>query len=249
VNEDESVLQLFCGTAQDIGKWQRANLSSFVGVDPRNDNVYRAQKRANERAPKFRTLYLESDVAEDDIIPLLQRGTTTKFDHVCAFNGLDDIFKSQDSFEKFFSNVSRALKENGHFFGIMMDSSAVWSAAQKALIKGSPLPQAITPHGNIVFNEGEFAKIGTPFTNKLDDQKIDGFLIHIPTFISFARKCGLEVTSFENCNEFYENYKRSYAEELSRLGNATGKFSILPDQKPIIGLFTTFVLKKIPKAS
>lgn len=92
-------------------------------------------------------------------------------------------------------------------------------------------------------------QIGTPFTNKLDDQKIDGYLIHIPTFTASARKFGLEVVSLLNCNEFYEDYKRTFAEDLSKLGNSTGKFSILPDQKPIIGLFTTFVLKKIPKSA
>jgi len=104
-----------------------------------------------------------------------------------------------------------------------------------------------TTFGNIVFNEGvEFEKIGTAFTNKLDDQKVDGYLLHFPTFVQFARKHSLEVMNILNCNEFYDDYKRPFGEELSRLGNATGKFQIQPEQKQIIALYAVFVFRKVP---
>lgn len=74
-------------------------IDSKLRLLPSFQNVYRAQKRANERAPKFRTMFLESDITFDELaLSLGKANVPGKFDHVCAFSG--PLFAPRFTIEK-----------------------------------------------------------------------------------------------------------------------------------------------------
>jgi len=54
----------------------------------------------------------------------------------------------------------------------------------------------------------------------------------------------LEIT---NLTEFYEDHRKNYAELLKSLGVLNKQGKIEPQQKDLIGLFTTFCFQKVEK--
>jgi len=167
-------------------------------------------------------------------------------DHVVCFQGLDPILESTESIKTVLQNVSFLLKEGGYFFGIFMDSSAIWSAVQKSLVDSRSLPSVSTKLFQIHFQSAEFQHVGCPYNFTLDQKVNSYFLIHLPTFCRIAEEYHLKVISLINCTEFYEDHKKNFGELLNRaLQQGKTERTIDPDQKQIIGFYTTFVFQKI----
>jgi hypothetical protein len=85
---------------------------------------------------------------------------------------------------------------------------------------------------------------------KLDGDFEQYFLVHFPTLLAEASAVGLEMQEISNFNEFIEDHKKNYGDQLKRMGVLPPtkpnhpKAKILPEQREIAGLFATFVFQK-----
>lgn len=68
------------------------------------------------------------------------------FDQVVCWRGINRIFEDYEKARKFFFNVSQRLKENGFFFGMIPDSSVIWSLANKQQKSKNSLPHVNSSH-------------------------------------------------------------------------------------------------------
>eukprot|EP01129_Flabellula_baltica_P013404 TRINITY_DN6203_c0_g1_i1.p1 TRINITY_DN6203_c0_g1~~TRINITY_DN6203_c0_g1_i1.p1 ORF type:complete len:295 (+),score=50.95 TRINITY_DN6203_c0_g1_i1:48-887(+) len=249
-NKGDKVCQFFCKDGLDLGKWDRAMVSEFVGVDPRIENVTLALSNFENRSLSFSASFLQgnvhSEMLKDQNVGVVSDGN---FDCVAAFDGLDRIFVDELAIGNTFKNINHLLKVGGYFFGIFHDSSELWAAAQKS--RDNP-PHVNSKLFNIQFvNEfgGEFAfsEIGTPYDFRLDEFKSQRYyMIHFPTLIRIAREYGLEMVTLMNCLDFFEDFKIHYEDMLIKLGVfSPDKKQIHTFQREAINLFTTFVFQKI----
>jgi len=246
LKEKSSVCQLNCGDGIDLGKWDRAQVSSFLGVDDNAELLNKAKSRGLQKgcsfvSSQFLTVDIKKEPLEDFFLP---RGG---YDHVACFQGLDQIMSSVDSIQMVLHSVSYILKDGGYFFGIMMDSSAIWSSVQKSLLDSNSLPKSQSKLFVIQFQSANFEHTGCSYTYSMDQRTNLHYLIHLPTLIQFAKKQNLRVLSLVNCNEFYEDHKKHFGDLLNRAFqvNSSEKLTIDPEQKQIIGFYTTFVFQKV----
>jgi len=159
-----------------------------------------------------------------------------------VFSRLEESFKTIEAMENLFFNVSFLLAEGGYFFGITIDSAAIWSAVQKSN-HTKPRVTFSKLSAHIEFNDNEFAEVGCKFTFQADDGKRINYLIHPATFCSIAAKHGLRLISMTNCSEFYEDQKKNFQSLLNR--SSKEKFVFQSEQKQIYGWYTTFIFQKI----
>uniref|UniRef100_A0A6B2LG13 mRNA (guanine-N(7))-methyltransferase n=1 Tax=Arcella intermedia TaxID=1963864 RepID=A0A6B2LG13_9EUKA len=224
----------------DFGKWNRAKISFFLGVDESPEMIHKCKSKIHQKGCTFSEVFLNMDIRKE----LIEKKTnSTGCDHVVCFQGLDLILSTMDAIKMVLQNVSSVLKEGGYFFGMFMDSSAVWSAVQK-----NSDPRASAKYYTIEFGSTDFKHIGSKFTFVLDQKApTTHYLIHLPTFIQKASEYNLRMVSLINCNEFFEDHKKTFGDLLNRaLGQKPGdKPNIDNDQKSIIGLYTTFVFQKV----
>jgi len=81
----------------------------------------------------------------------------------------------------------------------------------------------------------------------MEGKKEEQYLVHFPSFRKIAEEIGFKMLEITNCNAFYEDHKQNYSELLKELGvlRKNQKYKIKPEQKEIIGFYTTFVFQKV----
>jgi len=183
VQEKASVCQLWCD-GMDLGKWNRAQVDTFLGTEDNQELLSKARDRVIKKSCTFPNLFLLLDIRKDCSEKL--KTHEHKFDHVVCFQGLDPIFDSLDTIRTVFRNISFLLKEGGYFFGILMDSSAIWSSVQKSLIDAKSKPHIESKYFQLQFQTSDFQHIGCPYTFMVDGKTYNHYLIHFPTFTKIA---------------------------------------------------------------
>jgi len=239
VDSGISVLELYCGKGMDIGKWHRSQISSYVGLETNKNHLDASKQRWNEKGKPFEAEFMNLDPLNSNFVDQLPT-TKRQFNVICCFQGLGNSFETQEKVTNLLKNISNLLKPKGIFFGIVLDSSAVWyKAAGHGLIDKEKLY-------SLEFENELFTSFGTKYTLKmegLEDQI--GFLVHFPSLIKIARETKLKMLDISNFNQFYEDRKRQNAELLSKMNVFTKTHpNFHQDQKTVIGLFATFVFQK-----
>lgn len=130
--------------------------------------------------------------------------TNEQFDSVCCFNGISRSFEDSKKAKIFLMNVSDHLKTGGYFFGIVPDSSSIWSLAHKSNdglhVKGELF--------TIDFFNEDFHHFGTKYVMTLGStERLEEYLVHFPSFIKMAKDVDLVMLDITNLLEFYEEYK------------------------------------------
>jgi len=166
-----------------------------------------------------------------------------QYNHVCCFEGLDEVLDSEEAIAKLFKNVYSLLKEGGYFFGIVQDSASIWSQAQKSLLKTAKLPKIQSKNSLIQFYDTDFPNIGCKYSWTIDKKTSNYYLVHVQTFRKMAQKHGFVVLSLQNFNEFYEDHKKNFLDLLNR-AVPKDKLTVEPEHRQVIGFFTTFVFQK-----
>eukprot|EP00727_Mastigamoeba_balamuthi_P006686 m51a1_g2638 hypothetical protein (262) ;mRNA; r:587283-588788 len=218
-----SVCDLYCGSGAEIGKIERIRPVLYTAVDPSEPALSECKSRWAARAPKVPSSFFASD-------PCLQNGQWPdgKYDAVCCFDGLQRAFESQDRARCFMRRVASLLKPGGRFFGVVMDSSALWMQSVK---KGEgALFKLQFP--------GEFMHYGSRFHFIVDEKEhTTETLVHFPTLLRVARDEGLVDADVWNMQDFYSEFKHSYSDFLSK--SIKGK--VLPEQMAVFSLYAAFV--------
>jgi len=103
----------------------------------------------------------------------------------------------------------------------------------------------------IEFADDEFNLFGTKYSMKMEGTpEVQEYLVHFPSFIRLAKEVGLVMLEISNFVEFHEDNKKNYADTLRSMGVYIPKSNhLIPIQKDIIGLYTTFVFQKVAKDS
>eukprot|EP01130_Rhizamoeba_saxonica_P016816 TRINITY_DN7846_c0_g1_i1.p1 TRINITY_DN7846_c0_g1~~TRINITY_DN7846_c0_g1_i1.p1 ORF type:complete len:266 (-),score=46.53 TRINITY_DN7846_c0_g1_i1:39-836(-) len=242
ISSGDNVCQYFCNYGDDLGKWMRSSVSYLLGIEEER-KLERARQNYYNKKCEFEGVFLACDISSESISNYTD--CIERFDAVCCFTGLDYILNDEESISKLFENTANILKPGGLFIGIMNDSSEIWSQAQKS--HQFSRPNIKSKFCSIQFENGEFKTIGCKYVFHLDGfRAMEHYAIHLPTFIRKAQEHGFAVLSMINCSEFYEDNRYHYADLLDQLGvYIPGRNSLVKDQKEIIDLYTTFVLKKL----
>jgi len=83
VQQKASVCQLWCGDGIDMGKWNRAEVASFFGIDENNDLLMKAKKRLQQKGCTFTEQFVHIDIRKD----LIEKTNIPLCDHVVCFQG------------------------------------------------------------------------------------------------------------------------------------------------------------------
>eukprot|EP01128_Nolandella_sp_AFSM9_P007985 TRINITY_DN456_c0_g1_i1.p1 TRINITY_DN456_c0_g1~~TRINITY_DN456_c0_g1_i1.p1 ORF type:complete len:263 (-),score=42.75 TRINITY_DN456_c0_g1_i1:1145-1933(-) len=231
VQEQQKVAQFNCSDLPDLGKWMRASVSRLCCIDPAEEKLRRGKKRLQERGGTFATSFVAGSACA-----ALTSTDALRYDHVCCFQGLDEECDSLAKMQQLFLNAAALLKPGGYFFGIVADSSELWKVAQKGKRGTDKLFQ-------LQFLDTNFQLTGSEYTLHVDRKTHHRYLINIPTFCKAAAEADFEVTSFQNCLSFYEDYRKKFSEGLRAL-QVDGKVSLRDDQSKLVGLYTTFCFRK-----
>jgi len=90
---------------------------------------------------------------------------------------------------------------------------------------------------------------GTKFLLELKDRnKVEGYLIHFPTFIKIASAFGLKYLEITNLEEFFQAYKREFYDIIMSMGVFKPGMKIIePHQLQVLRLFAVFVFMKVDR--
>eukprot|EP01119_Soliformovum_irregulare_P023467 TRINITY_DN8189_c0_g1_i1.p1 TRINITY_DN8189_c0_g1~~TRINITY_DN8189_c0_g1_i1.p1 ORF type:complete len:283 (-),score=66.75 TRINITY_DN8189_c0_g1_i1:15-863(-) len=238
------ICELCCQKGMDIGKWARAKIDNYIGIDPSEDNLTETRKRLEEKKNPFQSRFIRADPLKEDIKIHLLPSEAEKCNAVACFSGIGTSFQTEALAKQFLSNVSALLAPGGFFFGMLPDSSAIWYRSQKT---GKALMVIKGDFYSIEFKDDQFNHFGTDFTMSLaDEPPLKECLVHFPSWIKLAEEYGLKMLEITNFNDFYEDQKRIqfHGEQLKALGL---KVKFEPNQRDVAGLFTTFCFQKVEK--
>jgi len=249
IEPNSSVCEIFCGKGLDIGKWARAKIGNYVGLDSNELLLKEAQERWSQKKEPFPGKFLCFDILKDNIEKVIPKGEV--FDNVCCFNGIQ-YCSDKEKMNILLENIVSVLKTGGYFFGILPDSSAIWYKAQKVILGRTD--KALMIKGDLYtvhFPREEFDYFGTQYVMRMEGytEQQQEYLIHFPSFVRAAESVGLNMLEITNLIDFYEDHKKNYAELLKSLGVLTKQGKIEPQQKDLIGLHTTFCFQKVDKGN
>eukprot|EP01100_Stratorugosa_tubuloviscum_P000954 TRINITY_DN1211_c0_g2_i1.p1 TRINITY_DN1211_c0_g2~~TRINITY_DN1211_c0_g2_i1.p1 ORF type:complete len:294 (+),score=124.51 TRINITY_DN1211_c0_g2_i1:62-883(+) len=243
VNKETKICELACGTGIDIGKWIRASISTYIAIDNDENLLTEAKDRWEKKQTNNNAHFLKISLFDNNFIEL--NDFEKDCDSIAAFNGLAESFENEIKVKAFLENAARRLKKNGFFFGIVADSSSIWCKIQKD--QKSLFPSiAKGEYYSIEFENKIESFFGVKYTLTIKDvQKKTEYLVHFPSLIRIAKLVGFEVLEISNFCEFYEENKWNYIDYLNALRVLDKENEINPNQIEIIGLFTTFIFRKL----
>jgi len=249
VEPNSTVAELCCGKGLDIGKWARAKILKFCGIDSNLLVLEEAKERWLQKKEPFPAQFLQLDLFTENSQKIIPKGEL--FDNVCCFNNLEYSFETKEKAQMFLENVASILKPGGYFFGILPDSSAIWYKAQKVIL--GKTDKSLSIKGDlftIQFLNEDFHHFGTSYTMKMEGSpEQQEYLVHFPSFVSVADSVGLTMLEITNLVEFYEDHRKNYSELLKALGVLNKQGKIEPQQKDIIGLYTVFCFQRTEKST
>ncbi|KAJ4819985.1 mRNA cap guanine-N7 methyltransferase [Rhynchospora pubera] len=255
--------------------WDDAQIAHFLGIGIRLPNPISAEEEKEDgpEAPPdiwdFPTLnpastysadFFHADPCTDDLEPSLQGRNAIPADLLCCFNHLQLCFESEHKARKLLHNVSSLLKPGGYFFGIVPDSSTIWTKYQKnveALLhkgggtKSNMAPAYIRSDNYVItfeVEEDKFPSFGKRYQLKFANEATveSHCLVHFPSLIRLAREAGLECIEIQNLTEFYDDNRAQFSGMFSsyapNLVDPRGK--LLPRSFDILGLYSIFVFQK-----
>uniref|UniRef100_A0A453CGV0 mRNA (guanine-N(7))-methyltransferase n=1 Tax=Aegilops tauschii subsp. strangulata TaxID=200361 RepID=A0A453CGV0_AEGTS len=125
-------------------------------------------------------------------------------------------------------NVSSLLKPGGYFFGIIPDSSTIWTKYQKNVEASHNKGLKVVPNSirsdnyTITFEieEEKFPFFGKKYQLKFANEAMfeNHCLVHFPSLMRLAREAGLEYVEIQNLTEFYDDNRTQFAPMLGSCG-------------------------------
>ncbi|KAJ3687431.1 hypothetical protein LUZ61_016595 [Rhynchospora tenuis] len=260
-----AVCELYCNKCNK-SEWDDAQIAHFLGIRlPNAEDGPEAPDfcdipTLNPNPPCYSADFFQADPCTDDLEPSLQGRNAIPADLVCCFNHLQLCFETEHKAKKLLHNVSSLLKPGGYFFGILPDSSTIWTKYQKnveALLhkgggtKSNMAPNYIRSENYVItfeVEEDKFPSFGKRYQLKFANEATveSHCLVHFPSLIRLAREAGLEYIEIQNLTEFYDDNRAQFSGMFSsyapNLVDPRGK--LLPRSFDILGLYSIFVLQK-----
>jgi len=243
IDPGATILELCCGKGLDTGKWDRAKIGRYVGVDNNQSLLDDAKERWLQKHSPFPASFHQINLTTQSLDAILDPGL--QFDVVVCYKGLSDSCESETALKQFLKNAICRLKEGGFFYGIVADSSAIWCKAQKQTSDGVGSTTILSDLYSIKFEDTNFNYFGSKYILKLDDTPSEQtYMVHFPSFLQFMNELGFDMIEITNFNDIYEDYKRTYHQYLKSLNAFDKKGKLHTDQMEILGLYAAFIFKK-----
>jgi len=236
----DALLELSCGKGRDMGKFQRAFIGSYVGVEPNAEARAEAEETWRRKQAPFTAEFVDADPLDQVARPLrLPQGAA--FDGVLCFGQLHQSFASEALATAFLKGVSAHLKDGGFFFGCMPDPAHVWNKAQKSILrqmgemaKAGVKDEAAQLEGfqpsianhvyKVALPDCEFSPFGCQWELTVGGGAPSAhYYVHYPTLLRLAAAEGLELVSAPNFVDFYEDYKAIFWHDIQKLGVASNE--------------------------
>lgn len=277
VKEDAWVFEVNSGDGSEIGKWQRAKIQQLTAADKDENNLIKLLDRSIRKRYTALPFTLKCDISTeridwsnieamptfnipenfltDESLPKLLPNVTDqphmgRYDSVACFTGL--AFHHEETALTLIKNVSDLLKEGGFFFGIMPDSSVLFTKAHNqqtvnGVVKGEDYEIAF-PNGNVTeFFQDYFQPKPITFRAFTEPNKevkeASLYLVHCPTLIKICAQNNLAMIEIQNLAEFYEENRKLHENNLKKI---LGTLKVHGKHTLRLGFYTMFAFQKRP---
>lgn len=149
-NKYIKLLDLACGKAGDLYKWNKSNIDLVVGIDINHNNIYHhidgACKRYEDYINKYKNenytecYFLVGDSSKNikkkkafndqesiDLLNSINKIMIDKFDIVSLQFAIHYFFKNENSLNNLINNIVDNLKVNGYFIGTCFDGQTIFN--------------------------------------------------------------------------------------------------------------------------
>lgn len=232
------VLDLACGEAGDILKWDHERFAGYVGIDVSDGQLARARERlkAIDRSSSLRYIrsvsLMRANVAEDDLDARLS--PDKRFDCISVQFALHYMGRTRESLMSVMDLVSRRLLPRGVFIATLPCADAVRAACGSRGEWSNPLCTVrVAPDGGSY----TFRLVGC-----VPDSEPEYF-VSADLLRAAARSAGLEVDRIEPLPEFVGRMRRLpvYAERARTMGVPS---NLSPDEAAVASLYQVCVLRQ-----
>jgi len=241
----DSVLDICGGKLGDLQKWEKVGIKKLIVSDISLESLRHGVERINPKLPglAFNTTFICCDCFSPKLLEVFPK--KTKVDIVSCQFSLHYSFRSEDSARGLLHNVSKVLKQNGHFIGTLPNACYIVKRCKE--LKSNRF-------GNSVFKiefidkEPVFSAFGSTYKFYLEDAiNLEEYLVHMDILISLAKEYGLELVKESRFHDFIYNKTTDQANiDLLKRMNCLNHQGLIPvDEWEALGIYNTFAFKKI----
>lgn len=210
------MIQLHADEFVDLGKWQRSQIGHLVIVDGEAELKF-AHDRWQEREQPFTCTFIESQMNSlssssstttasssstttaattptwsDAVLANSESAPSLPFDALFTTQAMENAATDEATLGAWFDNASRLLRPGGVLFGILPDSSQLWSRAQKTLMSDSAAAGVVTGDlFELTFDRGldELVRFGTKYALTLHDGGSSIMIMYLFVFDILIVRC------------------------------------------------------------
>ena len=204
--KDDRVMDLACGKGGDLGKFKKAEIGYYCGIDIALESVRRdAIQRYNKGDYTFPATFIAGDAFVHDLEDVLGEKVNGLFDVVSCQFAIHYSFSTEKRARKAFENISKALRPGGHFVGTTVDSNVLVRNLRQTdgLLFGNDVIE-------VNFDEKHCKKeflppgFGIEYSFTLEDAVTDckESLVPFVTFAELAKEYDLEIMRWTNFHQY-----------------------------------------------
>ena len=198
----DRVMDIACGKGGDLGKFKKAEIGYYCGIDIALESVRRdAIQRYNKGDYTFPATFIAGDAFVHDLEDVLGENVKGLFDVVSCQFAIHYSFSTEKRARKAFENISKALRPGGHFVGTTVDSNVLVRNLRQTdgLLFGNDV---IEVNFDEKHSKKEFLPpgFGIEYSFTLEDAVTDckESLVPLITFAELAKEYDLEIMRWTN---------------------------------------------------
>mmetsp|Transcript_8776 Transcript_8776/g.25552 ORF Transcript_8776/g.25552 Transcript_8776/m.25552 type:complete len:406 (+) Transcript_8776:789-2006(+) len=202
----DRVMDLACGKGGDLGKFKKAEIGYYCGIDIALESVRRdAIQRYNKGDYTFPATFIAGDAFVHDLEDVLGENVKGLFDVVSCQFAIHYSFSTEKRARKAFENISKALRPGGHFVGTTVDSNVLVRNLRQTdgLLFGNDV---IEVNFDEKYSKKEFLPpgFGIEYSFTLEDAVTDckESLVPLITFAELAKEYDLEIMRWTNFHQY-----------------------------------------------
>ena len=202
----DRVMDLACGKGGDLGKFKKAEIGYYCGIDIALESVRRDTiQRYNKGDYTFPATFIAGDAFVHDLEDVLGENVKGLFDVVSCQFAIHYSFSTEKRARKAFENISKALRPGGHFVGTTVDSNVLVRNLRQTdgLLFGNDV---IEVNFDEKHSKKEFLPpgFGIEYSFTLEDAVTDckESLVPLITFAELAKEYDLEIMRWTNFHQY-----------------------------------------------
>ena len=202
----DRVMDLACGKGGDLGKFKKAEIGYYCGIDIALESVRRdAIQRYNKGDYTFPATFIAGDAFVHDLEDVLGENVKGLFDVVSCQFAIHYSFSTEKRARKAFENISKALRPGRHFVGTTVDSNVLVRNLRQTdgLLFGNDV---IEVNFDEKHSKKEFLPpgFGIEYSFTLEDAVTDckESLVPLITFAELAKEYDLEIMRWTNFHQY-----------------------------------------------